>query len=52
MQMVPGHRNDLFWQFDEPGIYYIRSTECSGPNGVFMIVKDAIEVVDGEVSVK
>lgn len=52
MQVVPGHRNDLLWQFDEPGIYYIRSTEYSGPKGGFMIVKDAIEVVDGEVSAK
>jgi cytochrome c oxidase subunit II len=45
MQVVPGHRNDLLWQFDKPGIYTIRSTEYSGPKGVFMIVKDAVEVV-------
>jgi cytochrome c oxidase subunit II len=44
MQVVPGHRNDLLWQFDKPGIYTIRSTEYSGPKGVFMIVKDAVVV--------
>jgi cytochrome c oxidase subunit II len=46
MQVLPGHRNDLLWQFDKPCIYSIRSTEYSGPKGVFMIVKDAIEVVN------
>ena len=45
MQVVPGHRNDLLWKFDRPGIYTIRSTEYSGPKGVFMILKDAVEVV-------
>ena len=50
MQVVPGHRNDLLWQFDAPGIYSIRSTEYSGPKGVFMIVKDAVEVVSDESS--
>lgn len=45
MQVVPGHRNDILWKFDRPGIYTIRSTEYSGPKGVFMIVKDAVEVV-------
>jgi cytochrome c oxidase subunit II len=45
MQVVPGHRNDLLWQFDKPGVYSIRSTEYSGPKGVNMILKDAIEVV-------
>jgi len=45
MQVVPGHRNDILWQFDKPGVYSIRSTEYSGPKGVFMIVKDAVEVV-------
>jgi cytochrome c oxidase subunit II len=44
MQVLPGHRNDLLWQFDAPGVYSIRSTEYSGPKGVFMIVKDAVEV--------
>jgi cytochrome c oxidase subunit II len=45
MQVVPGHRNDVIWEFDSPGVYSIRSTEYSGPAGAFMIVKDAVEVV-------
>lgn len=45
MQVVPGHRNDILWQFDTPGTYTIRSTEYSGPAGAQMIVKDAVEVV-------
>lgn len=45
MQVVPGHKNDFIWQFDRPGIYTIRSTEYSGPDGVFMILKEAVEVV-------
>jgi cytochrome c oxidase subunit 2 len=44
MQVVPGHRNDLMWKFEEPGIYTIRSTEYSGPKGHQMIVKDVIIV--------
>jgi len=45
MQVVPGHRNDLLWKFDREGIYTIRSTEYSGPKGVFMILKDVVQVV-------
>ncbi|MCB9013034.1 MAG: cytochrome C oxidase subunit II [Bacteroidales bacterium] len=45
MQVVPGHRNDLLWQFDREGVYTIRSTEYSGPKGVFMIEKDVVEVI-------
>ncbi len=45
MQVVPGHKNDVIWHFDKPGAYTIRSTEYSGPRGIFMIVKDAVEVV-------
>jgi cytochrome c oxidase subunit 2 len=45
MQVVPGHRNDVIWHFDRPGVYSIRSTEYSGPRGARMIVKDAVEVV-------
>jgi cytochrome c oxidase subunit 2 len=45
MQVVPGHNNDLLWEFDKPGTYTIRSTEYSGPKGVFMVLKDAVEVV-------
>lgn len=46
MQVVPGHRNYILWRFDRLGVYSIRSTEYSGPKGVDMIVKDAVEVVD------
>jgi cytochrome c oxidase subunit II len=46
MQVIPGHRNDLLWQFEKPGIYSIRSTEYSGPAGYAMIEKDVLEVVD------
>lgn len=48
MQIVPGHKNDLLWTFTRPGLYTIRSTEYSGPNGYLMVVKDAIEVLAGE----
>lgn len=44
MQVVPGHRNDILWTFDRPGVYTIRSTEYSGPAGTSMIVEDAVEV--------
>ncbi len=44
MQVVPGHNNDILWQFDKPGEYTIRSTEYSGPKGAQMIVKDIIVV--------
>lgn len=46
MQVIPGHNNDILWQFDRPAVYSIRSTEYSGPKGVNMIVRDAIEVVE------
>lgn len=46
MQVIPGHKNDILWHFDKPGIYTIRSTEYSGPAGVNMVVKDAVEVVE------
>jgi cytochrome c oxidase subunit 2 len=44
MQVVPGHKNDLMWEFEEPGIYTIRSTEYSGPKGHQMILKDVVIV--------
>lgn len=44
MQVLPGHRNDMLWVFDRPGIYTIRSTEYSGPAGAAMIERDAIEI--------
>jgi cytochrome c oxidase subunit II len=46
MQVVPGHRNDILWQFNDPGIYTIRSTEYSGPKGDQMILKDVVEVIN------
>ena len=46
MQVLPGHVNDILWQFDRPGIYTIRSTEYSGPKGTQMILKDVVEVIE------
>jgi cytochrome c oxidase subunit 2 len=46
MQVVPGHMNDILWQFGKPGIYTIRSTEYSGPKGTEMILKDVVEVTN------
>lgn len=46
MQVIPGHINDVLWQFDRPGIYTIRSTEYSGPKGDQMIEKDVVEVTE------
>lgn len=46
MQVVPGHKNDILWHFEQPGLYTIRSTEYSGPAGINMVVKDAVEVTD------
>ena len=45
MQVVPGHRNDILWKFEKPGVYSIRSTEYSGPKGANMVLKDVVEVV-------
>jgi len=44
MQVVPGHRNDILWKFEKPGVYSIRSTEYSGPKGANMVLKDVVEV--------
>ncbi|TAL71127.1 MAG: cytochrome C oxidase subunit II [Bacteroidetes bacterium] len=44
MQVIPGHKNDILWQFNKPGIYTIRSTEYSGPEGIYMVLKDVVEV--------
>ena len=46
MQVVPGHKNDILWKFSKPGLYTIRSTEYSGPKGIAMIEKNAVEVVE------
>jgi len=44
MQVVPGHDNDLLWTFESDGVYSMRSTEYSGPEGDGMVVPDAVEV--------
>jgi len=44
IQVVPGHLNDVLWHFQKAGHYTIRSTEYSGPAGINMILKDAVEV--------
>ena len=46
MQVIPGHINDILWQFDRLAVYSIRSTEYSGPKGINMILRDAVEVVE------
>jgi cytochrome c oxidase subunit 2 len=46
MQVLPGHNNDILWQFDKPDVYSIRSTEYSGWKGINMIVRDAVEVTE------
>lgn len=44
MQVVPGHRNDILWQFNKPGVYTIRSTEYSGPKGIAMVKENAVVI--------
>lgn len=44
MQVVPNNGNDLMWEFNKNGTYYIRSTEYSGPKGAHMIIEDAVIV--------
>ena len=46
MQVVPGHKNQILWEFVKPGLYNIRSTEYSGHKGIDMIVSEAIRVVE------
>jgi cytochrome c oxidase subunit 2 len=46
MQVVPGHKNDVLWQFGETGVFDIRSTEYSGPEGAFMREKGVVEVIE------
>jgi cytochrome c oxidase subunit 2 len=48
MQVVPGHDNDVIWLFEKNGVYDIRSTEYSGPEGFQMIVPEAVEVTGCE----
>jgi cytochrome c oxidase subunit II len=52
MQVLPGHVNDLLWQFDRPGVYSIRSTEYSGPAGIAMIEQDSVVVTCGDKTVQ
>jgi cytochrome c oxidase subunit 2 len=44
MQVVPGHPNEVLWTFEKDGVYDIRSTEYSGPEGHRMVVPDAVVV--------
>jgi cytochrome c oxidase subunit 2 len=44
MQVLPGHVNDVLWEFSKDAVYTIRSTEYSGPEGYGMIVEDAVLV--------
>jgi len=50
MQVVPGHKNDVLWQFTRPGVYTIRSTEYSGPAGISMILPGAVVVTGNRSS--
>jgi cytochrome c oxidase subunit 2 len=52
MQVLPGHVNDLLWQFDRPGVYSIRSTEYSGPAGIGMIEEDSVVVACDDKTVQ
>jgi cytochrome c oxidase subunit 2 len=52
MQVLPGHVNDVLWQFDRAGVYSIRSTEYSGPAGIGMIVPDAVVVTCDDKTVR
>jgi cytochrome c oxidase subunit 2 len=44
MQVNPGSENDILWTFNECGVFDLRSTEYSGPEGNGMFVKDAVEI--------
>lgn len=44
MQVVPGHDNEILWQFDENEMLTIKSTEYSGPDGTDMTIPDAVVV--------
>ena len=44
MQVLPGHTNDVVWEFTKNGTYTIRSTEYSGPAGYRMVLPDAVRV--------
>ena len=44
MQVTPGRDNNLLWTFEKDGVFSIRSTEYSGPEGDQMVVPDAVKV--------
>jgi len=49
MQVLPGHTNDVLWEFNKNGTYTIRSTEFSGPepydrHSFALIEEDAVRV--------
>jgi len=44
MRVLPGHTNDVLWEFQKNATYTIRSTEYSGPEGYDMILEDAVVV--------
>jgi cytochrome c oxidase subunit 2 len=46
MQVIPGHDNKIAWRFTEAGTFTIRSTEYSGPKGIDMVLKDAVQVTE------
>lgn len=46
MQVLPLYVNDVMWFFNKSGVYTIRSTEYSGPKGIDMIEKNAVEVIE------
>jgi cytochrome c oxidase subunit 2 len=45
MQVVPSHRNEILWKFEENESFTIRSTEYSGSEGFQMIVPNAVNAV-------
>jgi cytochrome c oxidase subunit 2 len=50
MQVGPGSRNDLMWQFNKNGTYHIQSTEYSGPSGGYhMKIENAVVVKGCEI---
>ena len=46
MQVIPGSENHIIWQFDQPGLYDVRSTEYSGPRHSEMYLPEAILVTE------
>ncbi|HQG78458.1 MAG TPA: hypothetical protein PLS58_13295 [Bacteroidales bacterium] len=44
MQVVPGHMNDVMWEFVRPEVLTIRSTEYSGWKSDKMVLKDVVVI--------